>query len=78
VAWFGQMIQSALVATVTVTYHPFGAHAMAALEMTVERAGVELTDDDREAVAGQLRRLPAHPEVADFILAVEREDAVRP
>src|ERR671921_825829 len=36
VGWFTQMIQSALVATVTGAYRPFGAHAMAALEMTAE------------------------------------------
>jgi 2-haloacid dehalogenase len=64
VAWFDQMIQSALVATVTGVYHPFGAHATAALAMTAERAGVELADDDKEAVTAQLRQLPAHPEVA--------------
>ena len=62
-SWFSQMISSALVATVTGAYHPFGAHAMAALEMTAEQAGVELGDDDRQAVAAQLRQLPAHPEV---------------
>jgi 2-haloacid dehalogenase len=64
VAWFTQMIQSALVATVTGPYRQFGAHAMAALEMTADQAGVELGDDDKEAVAAQLRQLPAHPEVA--------------
>jgi 2-haloacid dehalogenase len=64
VTWFGQMIQSALVATVTGAYRPFGAHAMAALEMTAEQAGVTLADDDKQAVAAQLRQLPAHPEVA--------------
>jgi 2-haloacid dehalogenase len=63
-AWFNQMIQSALVATVTGVYHQFGALGMAALEMTAARAGVELADGDREAVAAQMRRLPAHPEVA--------------
>jgi 2-haloacid dehalogenase len=64
VTWFTQMIQSALVATVTGAYHPFGAHAMAALEMTAAQAGVTLADDDKQAVAAQLRQLPAHPEVA--------------
>jgi 2-haloacid dehalogenase len=67
VAWFTQMISSALVATVTGVYSPFGAHAMAALEMTANQAGVTLDDGDREAVAAQLRRLPAHPEVADAL-----------
>ncbi|HEV8164051.1 MAG TPA: haloacid dehalogenase type II [Actinomycetota bacterium] len=64
VTWFSQMIQSALVATVTGAYRPFGAHAMAALEMTAEQAGVTLADGDREAIADQLRHLPPHPEVA--------------
>jgi 2-haloacid dehalogenase len=62
-AWFTQMIHSALVATVTGAYHPFGAHAMAALEMTADQAGVTLADDDTQAVAAQLRQLPAYPEV---------------
>lgn len=66
-AWFEQMIQSALVATVTGAYSQFGAHAMAALEMTAERTGVELADEDREAVGAQMRRLPAHPEVPDAL-----------
>jgi 2-haloacid dehalogenase len=67
VTWFNQMIQSALVATVTGAYQQFGAHAMAALEVTAEQAGVELADDDKEAVAAQMRQLPAHPEVADVL-----------
>ena len=67
VAWFAQMIQSALVATVTGAYHQFGDHAMAALEMTADQAGVTLTDGDKQAVATQLRQLPAHPEVADAL-----------
>jgi hypothetical protein len=51
VTWFDQMIQSALVATVTGVYSQFGAHAMAALAMTAEQAGVTLAHDDKEAVA---------------------------
>jgi 2-haloacid dehalogenase len=61
--WFGQMIQSALLATVTGAYRQFGEHALAALEMLAEQTGTELTAGDREAIAGQMRRLPAHPEV---------------
>jgi 2-haloacid dehalogenase len=67
VTWFSQMIQSALVATVTGAYSRFGDHAMAALEMTAEQAGVKLAGDDKQAVGAQLRRLPAHPEVADAL-----------
>ncbi|HEX8131879.1 MAG TPA: haloacid dehalogenase type II [Actinomycetes bacterium] len=64
VTWFTQMIQSALVATVTGAYRQFGTLAMAALEMTAEQAGIELGDDDGQAIAAQMRQLPAHPEVA--------------
>jgi len=63
-AWFNQMIQSALVATVTGAYSQFGQVGMAALTMVASQAGVELRDEDREAIVGQLRELPAHPEVA--------------
>jgi 2-haloacid dehalogenase len=61
VAWFSQMISSALVATVTGVYSPFGAHAMAALEMTAEQAGVELAEGDREAVAARCGGCPPTP-----------------
>jgi 2-haloacid dehalogenase len=61
--WFQQMIQSALVATVTNAYSQFGAVAVAALEMTAAQAGVELRKEDRDAIAAQLRRLPAYAEV---------------
>lgn len=62
-AWFNQMIQSALVATVTGAYSQFGAIGMAALAMTAEQAGVQLREEDREAIARQMRQLPPHPEV---------------
>jgi 2-haloacid dehalogenase len=63
VAWFGQLLQSAMVATITDRYTDFGSCGRAALEMTAARLGVELSDDDREAVVGGMTRLPAHPEV---------------
>jgi 2-haloacid dehalogenase len=71
-AWFAQMIQSALVATVTGAYRPFGEIGLAALAMTAEQAGVELSDPDRDAIAGGLRRLPAHPEVPGALERLHR------
>ncbi|HEU4399269.1 MAG TPA: haloacid dehalogenase type II [Actinomycetota bacterium] len=71
-AWFQQMIQSALVATVTGAYSTFGAIGMAALTMTAEQAGVELRQQDRDAVAAGLRRLPAHPEVPGALERLHR------
>jgi 2-haloacid dehalogenase len=63
VAWFGQLLQSAMVATITGRYSDFGSVGKAALEMTAARLGVELSDQDREAIVGGMTRLPAHPEV---------------
>ena len=62
-AWFGQLLQSAMVATITDRYSDFGTVGRAALEMTATRLGVELSDEDREAVVGGMTRLPAHSEV---------------
>jgi 2-haloacid dehalogenase len=64
VTWFGQLLQSAMVATITGSYTDFGAVGRAALEMTAARLGVELAEEDREAVVAGMTRLPAHPEVA--------------
>jgi len=63
VTWFGQLLQSAMVTTITGRYTDFGTVGRAALEMTAARLGVELSDEDREAVVGGMTRLPAHPEV---------------
>ena len=64
-AWFGQLLQSALVATVTDEYSDFGKHGAAALEMVAERQGVTLSDEDKQQILGGMRELPPHPEVAE-------------
>ena len=66
-AWFLQLLQSALVATVTGAYSDFGQVGEAALEMVAERQGVQLTDEDRELILGGMRELPPHPEVAESL-----------
>lgn len=62
-SWFLQVLQSALVATVTDTYSDFGAVGAAALEMTAEREGVRISEEDRRSILGGMRQLPPHPEV---------------
>ena len=62
-SWFLQVLQSAFVATITDTYSEFGAIGAAALEMTAEREGVRLSEEDRRAILGGMRELPPHPEV---------------
>ena len=65
--WFNQMLQSALVATVTDAYTTFGEAAAAALQMTAERQGVEVSDEDKRSIVAGLRELPPHPEVAESL-----------
>ena len=66
-AWFLQLLQSALVATVTDTYSDFGEVGGAALEMVAEREGVDLSDEDKQKILGGMRELPPHPEVAESL-----------
>ncbi len=69
--WFSQLLQSALVSTVTGVYVDFGRIAMAALDMTDERTGVRLADADRDAVREQMIHLPAHPDVPGALRRLE-------
>jgi 2-haloacid dehalogenase len=61
--WFAQLLQSALVATVTQAYSDFGRIGAAALEMVAARRGRQLTAAEQQQILGMMRRLPAHPEV---------------
>ncbi|HWP61917.1 MAG TPA: haloacid dehalogenase type II [Candidatus Binatia bacterium] len=63
-AWFGQLLQSALVSTVTGPYVDFGRIGRAALEMVAAREGIELRAEAVEAVMAGMRELPPHPDVA--------------
>lgn len=63
--WFLQLLQSALVATVTDAYSDFGTIGAAALEMTAERQGATLSEEDKKRILGGMRQLPAHPEVPE-------------
>lgn len=65
--WFGQMIQSAFVSTITGVYSNFGAVGGSALQMTAERHGVELSEDDRDSILTTVPKLPPHPEVREAL-----------
>ena len=61
--WFGQIVQSACVATITDAYADFSTIGQAALTMVAARHGVTLTDADRVAVRDGMRHLPPHGDV---------------
>jgi 2-haloacid dehalogenase len=65
--WFGQLLQSALVTTVTNAYATFGDIGMAALDMVGARRGVAITEDLRQAIRDGMVHLPAHPEVRESL-----------
>jgi 2-haloacid dehalogenase len=65
--WFSQMLQVAFTGAITDEYVDFSAAQRAALRMLAAAKGVALEDAQVEAVAGQIRSLPAYPEVADAL-----------
>lgn len=75
-AWFSQLLQSALVATVTNAYTDFGTTGIAALEMIAARQGVKLTEEDRQLIRSGMQQLPPHPEVVES-LAMLRQAGIR-
>ena len=66
-SWFGQMLQSALVATVTERYVTFGELGVAALHMVAERHGVAVDESDERRLAAGMRTLPPHPDVTESL-----------
>jgi len=66
-SWFLQVLQSALVATVTDDYKDFGTIGAGALDMTAERLGVDVSEEDKKQILGGMRELPPHPEVAESL-----------
>jgi 2-haloacid dehalogenase len=68
-AWFAQLLQSALVATILRTYQPFDRLAEAALEMTAAAKGLALSTAQRAAILEGMRELPPH---ADARPSLER------
>lgn len=65
--WFKQVLQTALVMTILGRYTDFGNVGQIALDMTALRHNIELTDNDRQAIADTMLSLPPHPEVHQAI-----------
>ena len=62
-AWFDRFLQLWLTEMVTGSYQPFGQIAGLALQMLAGERGVELSDEDQQAITGGIAELPPHPEV---------------
>ena len=62
-AWFAQLMQLFLTATITGEYQQFQVLAGAALDMVAELRNVTVTGEDRRAIQETLLALPAHQDV---------------
>lgn len=61
--WYGQMIRSAMVATMVGTYADLSAMGGHALEMVAGRHGLRLPAEGAARILAGVRRLPPHPDV---------------
>ncbi len=69
--WFGQVLQSAMVTTMTGIYTDFGSVGRHALKVTAMRQGVELSDEELSQIVGGMLTLPPHPEVPDSLARLQ-------
>jgi 2-haloacid dehalogenase len=65
--WFSTVLLYSEVATLAGPYADFSAIGAAALDMMARSRSVMLSPDDRAAILGGMRTLPAHPEVHDGV-----------
>lgn len=70
--WFTQMLQNAFVSTITGPYRNFGQLGAAALDMMAARHGVTLTEEEQQAILGEMRRLPPHPETREALARLQQ------
>ena len=65
--WFAQLLRLSMVATITDTYHDFGALAGDALDMIALREGLTLANEERTQILKAIGSLPPHPEVPECL-----------
>ena len=73
-AWFGQFLALWLTKMVTGEYKDFGTIGSGALEMVAERQGVDLSDEDKQQILGDMQELPPHPEVEENLSRLRDAD----
>ena len=73
-AWFGQFLVLWLTEMLTGEYTNFGTIGGGALEMVAERQGVDLSDEDKQQILGDMQELPPHPEVEENLSRLRDAD----
>lgn len=70
--WFPQLLNYAMVETITGTYHSFGEIAAATLNMTAHSLGRELKEEQISAILESLSVLPPHSEVEQALIELQK------
>ncbi len=65
--WFAQLLQLALVVTITDSYRDFRTLAGEALDVVAGTRDIHLDDQTRNAILGTIVHLPPHPDVPDAL-----------
>lgn len=71
-SWFDLVIHNALAVTAAGEYRPFGQIAAACLIPVAADHGRSATPEHQRELGDRLRRIPAHPEVADALVRLRR------
>ncbi|TPG31886.1 haloacid dehalogenase type II [Mycobacterium hodleri] len=71
--WFATMLQLSFVGGLTGQYVDFSTAQRAALRMTAQRAGKDVSASAVETVVDAMRRLPPHPEVPRALARLQNE-----
>lgn len=68
--WFGQLLTYSMTVTSSGHYVDFFSLGQGVLRMLGTIRGVEISDDDEDALKHAMLTMPAHPDVADGLLAL--------
>lgn len=71
--WFGEVITYSMTMTLAGCYTDFFSLGRAVLHMVGDVRGVEVTEDDEEALGAALRTMPAHPDVEPGLRALREQ-----
>jgi 2-haloacid dehalogenase len=68
--WFGQLLTYSMTVTASGHYVDFFTLGQGVLRMLATTRGVDIDDDDEDALKHAMLTMPAHPDVADGLIAL--------
>jgi 2-haloacid dehalogenase len=68
--WFGQLLMHSMAVTLSEHYVDFSALGQGVMQMFAATRGLNVCDDDQQALTQAMLTMPAHPDVEDGLLAL--------